>query len=168
MVLFIIVLREVLDQYIYIYVRVQHKPFLRPLKPNRTVVLKSTCAAGAGFNAAPVVINEQRVVGSRCGPFDTALRLLEGPGGIDVERYIMGETFCMFFFLAFVTFPSCSRRRANYLRSLCHFFQWTSSQDIFHGSHPTLRVCLSYSCLCVVSLTGAWKNILCFVLFLWM
>eukprot|EP00904_Undaria_pinnatifida_P013890 jgi/Undpi1/9631/HiC_scaffold_27.g12087.m1 len=59
-------------------------------RPLGTVVLKSTCAAGAGFNAAPVVINEQRVVGSRCGPFDTALRLLEGPGGIDVERYIMG------------------------------------------------------------------------------
>ena len=66
---------------------------LTRLKPNRTVVLKSTCAAGAGFNAAPVVINEQRVVGSRCGPFDTALRLLASPGGIDVERYISGDTY---------------------------------------------------------------------------
>lgn len=54
-------------------------------------MLKSTCAAGAGFNPAPVVINEQRIVGSRCGPFDAALRLLAEPGGgIDVERYVSG------------------------------------------------------------------------------
>lgn len=57
--------------------------------PSRTIVLKSTCAAGAGFNPAPVVINEQRIVGSRCGPFKAALRMLADPdGGIDVERYI--------------------------------------------------------------------------------
>lgn len=54
-------------------------------------MLKSTCAAGAGFNPAPVVINEQRVVGSRCGPFATALELLATPGSIDVERYIAGD-----------------------------------------------------------------------------
>eukprot|EP00903_Cladosiphon_okamuranus_P013371 g12461.t2 len=60
-------------------------------RPLGTVVLKSTCAAGAGFNPAPVVINEQRIVGSRCGPFDAALRLLAEPsGGIDVERYVSG------------------------------------------------------------------------------
>lgn len=55
-------------------------------------MLKSTCAAGAGFNAAPVVINEQRVVGSRCGPFETALEMLATEGGIDVERYISGDS----------------------------------------------------------------------------
>lgn len=54
-----------------------------------TVVLKSTCATGAGFNPAPVVIDEQRVVGSRCGPFEAALELLSS-GGIDVESYISG------------------------------------------------------------------------------
>eukprot|EP00752_Nemacystus_decipiens_P009774 g8729.t2 len=60
-------------------------------RPLGTVVLKSTCAAGAGFNPAPVVINEQRIVGSRCGPFEAALRLLAEPGGgIDVERYVSG------------------------------------------------------------------------------
>lgn len=54
-------------------------------------MLKSTCAAGAGFNPAPVVINEQKIVGSRCGPFEDALRLLAAPDGvIDVERYISG------------------------------------------------------------------------------
>lgn len=54
-------------------------------------MLKSTCAAGAGFNPAPVVINEQRVVGSRCGPFEAALEMLATPGGINVERYISGD-----------------------------------------------------------------------------
>lgn len=39
-------------------------------------VLKSTCAAGEQFNAAPFVIDELRVMGSRCGPIDTALDLL--------------------------------------------------------------------------------------------
>lgn len=39
-------------------------------------VLKSTCAAGDQFNAAPFVIDELRVMGSRCGPIHVALDLL--------------------------------------------------------------------------------------------
>lgn len=45
-------------------------------RPMGTLVLKSTCAAGEQFNAAPFVIDELRVVGSRCGPIDKALELL--------------------------------------------------------------------------------------------
>lgn len=46
-------------------------------RPMGTLVLKSTCAAGVEqFNAAPFVIDELRVVGSRCGPIDRALELL--------------------------------------------------------------------------------------------
>lgn len=45
-------------------------------RPMGTLVLKSTCAAGEKFNAAPFVIDELRVVGSRCGPIDKALDLL--------------------------------------------------------------------------------------------
>lgn len=45
-------------------------------RPMGTLVLKSTCAAGEKFNAAPFVIDELRVVGSRCGPIHTALDLL--------------------------------------------------------------------------------------------
>ena len=49
-------------------------------RPMGTLVLKSTCAAGTdGFNAAPLVIDELRVVGSRCGPIDRALELLAIP-----------------------------------------------------------------------------------------
>ena len=39
-------------------------------------MLKSTCAAGEQFNAAPFVIDELRVIGSRCGPIHVALDLL--------------------------------------------------------------------------------------------
>lgn len=45
-------------------------------RPMGTIVLKSTCASGDLFNAAPFVIDELRVVGSRCGPFPKALQLL--------------------------------------------------------------------------------------------
>lgn len=45
-------------------------------RPMGTVVLKSTCASGEMFNAAPFVIGELKVIGSRCGPFDKALELL--------------------------------------------------------------------------------------------
>ena len=48
-------------------------------RPMGRLVLKSTCAAGVkGFNSAPIVIDELQVVGSRCGPIDKALELLEG------------------------------------------------------------------------------------------
>mmetsp|Transcript_3834 Transcript_3834/g.5696 ORF Transcript_3834/g.5696 Transcript_3834/m.5696 type:complete len:436 (-) Transcript_3834:1070-2377(-) len=48
-------------------------------RPMGRLVLKSTCAAGVkGFNSAPIVIDELNVVGSRCGPIDRALELLEG------------------------------------------------------------------------------------------
>jgi threonine dehydrogenase-like Zn-dependent dehydrogenase len=46
-------------------------------RPMGTLVLKSTCAAGEQFNAAPFVIDELKVVGSRCGPIDKALELLD-------------------------------------------------------------------------------------------
>lgn len=40
-------------------------------------MLKSTVAQGKALNLAPVVIDEITVVGSRCGPFKDALRLLD-------------------------------------------------------------------------------------------
>src|SRR5574344_922929 len=45
-------------------------------KPRGTLVLKSTIAASKEFNLAPIVINEITVLGSRCGQFAPALRLL--------------------------------------------------------------------------------------------
>jgi alcohol dehydrogenase len=45
-------------------------------RPRGTVVLKTTTAAGAPLNLAPVVIDEINIVGSRCGPFREAVRAL--------------------------------------------------------------------------------------------
>ena len=46
-------------------------------KPRGILVLKSTVATGKELNLAPIVIDEITVLGSRCGQFPPALRLLE-------------------------------------------------------------------------------------------
>ncbi|MBI4778234.1 alcohol dehydrogenase catalytic domain-containing protein [Candidatus Desantisbacteria bacterium] len=59
----------------------------RVAKPMARIVLKSTFAEDITFNPANMVINEITLIGSRCGPFDKALRLLE-QGSIDVQGLI--------------------------------------------------------------------------------
>ena len=49
---------------------------LRLVKPRGTIVLKSTVAAQSTLHLAPIVIDEIRLQGSRCGPFVPALRAL--------------------------------------------------------------------------------------------
>jgi alcohol dehydrogenase len=46
------------------------------VRPRGTLLLKSTYHDRLVLDAAPLVVNEIRVVGSRCGPFPTALRKL--------------------------------------------------------------------------------------------
>ncbi len=46
-------------------------------KPRGVLVLKSTVATGKELNLAPIVIDEITVLGSRCGQFKPALRILE-------------------------------------------------------------------------------------------
>jgi threonine dehydrogenase-like Zn-dependent dehydrogenase len=46
------------------------------VRPRGTVILKSTAAAGAAMNLAPVVINEIAIIGSRCGRFAPAIEAL--------------------------------------------------------------------------------------------
>lgn len=46
-------------------------------KPRGVLVLKSTVASGKELNLAPIVIDEITVLGSRCGQFGPALRLLK-------------------------------------------------------------------------------------------
>ncbi|MFI3299915.1 MAG: alcohol dehydrogenase catalytic domain-containing protein [Candidatus Gastranaerophilales bacterium] len=58
-------------------------------KPRGVLVLKSTVAASKEFNLAPIVIDEITVLGSRCGQFAPALRLLE-VGKIDFTPFISG------------------------------------------------------------------------------
>ena len=63
----------------------------RALRPRGTLVLKSTYRGEITLALAPFVVDEITIVGSRCGPFAPALRLLER-GEIDplpliAERY---------------------------------------------------------------------------------
>jgi threonine dehydrogenase-like Zn-dependent dehydrogenase len=59
------------------------------VKPRGTIVLKSTAAAGASLNLAPIVINEISVVGSRCGRFAPALAAIKS-GKFDPRPLIDG------------------------------------------------------------------------------
>lgn len=49
---------------------------LRLVRPQGTLVLKSTFAGEATLNLTKLVVAEINVIGSRCGPFEPALRLL--------------------------------------------------------------------------------------------
>jgi alcohol dehydrogenase len=62
----------------------------RLLRPRGTLVLKSTWHGSQAVAWAPVVIDEIAIVGSRCGPFAPALRLLE-QRLIDVEPLLEAE-----------------------------------------------------------------------------
>ena len=47
------------------------------LRPRGRLVLKSTYRGGMTVNWSPFVVDEITIVGSRCGPFEPALRLME-------------------------------------------------------------------------------------------
>ncbi len=56
-------------------------------RPRGTVVLKSTVHGLIGIDTAPIVVNEITLIGSRCGRFEPALRLLR-TGQVLVEKLI--------------------------------------------------------------------------------
>lgn len=60
---------------------------LRLVEPRGTLVLKSTYYGTPQVDMTQVAVREIRIVGSRCGPFDAALRLLRN-GLVDVESLI--------------------------------------------------------------------------------
>jgi len=59
----------------------------RMLRPRGRLVLKSTYHGRAEVDLTSLVVDEVVLIGSRCGPFDAALRLL-GRGLIDVQSLI--------------------------------------------------------------------------------
>ncbi len=63
---------------------------LSAVRARGTVVLKSTYAGAVTLEASPVVVNELTLVGSRCGPFAPALRLL-AERRVDVEPLIQAR-----------------------------------------------------------------------------
>jgi len=62
-------------------------PFVRP---RGTLVLKTTCETRSPLNLSLAVVDEITIVGSRCGPFEPALRALE-EGKLPVEHLISGR-----------------------------------------------------------------------------
>ena len=60
---------------------------LRLVRPCGTVVLKTTVAGNHNLSLAPIVIDEIRVIGSRCGPFPPAIAAL-AEKRIDVKPLI--------------------------------------------------------------------------------
>ena len=67
----------------------------RALAARGTLVVKSTCAGAPALDLTSLVVDELTVVGSRCGPFDAALRMLES-GALDLRplvdaRYPLAE-----------------------------------------------------------------------------
>ncbi len=72
----------------------------RLVRPRGTLVLKSTFQGRVQADLSGLVVNEIRVVGSRCGPFAAALRLL-AQGLVDVAplveaRYPLSEALAAF------------------------------------------------------------------------
>ena len=57
------------------------------VRPRGTIVLKSTCAEAGELNLAPIVINEIKLLGSRCGPMGEAINALARQA-IDVQSMI--------------------------------------------------------------------------------
>ncbi len=47
------------------------------VRPRGTLVLKSTYKGGMNVNFSSIVVDEINILGSRCGPFEPALRLME-------------------------------------------------------------------------------------------
>ena len=60
------------------------------LHPRGTLVLKSTYRGEMTVNWSPFVVDEITLLGSRCGPFAPALRLLES-GQVDPTILIAGR-----------------------------------------------------------------------------
>ena len=63
------------------------------VKPCGTIVLKTTVAGPHATSLAPIVIDEVRVIGSRCGPFPKAIAALK-TRAIDV-RPLIGAVFSL-------------------------------------------------------------------------
>lgn len=57
-------------------------------RPRGTIVLKSTIAESHVVDLAPLVINEQTIVGSRCGDFEGGFRMLKRHPDMPIERLI--------------------------------------------------------------------------------
>lgn len=67
----------------------------KAIRPRGTLVMKSTYKGEMNVNFSSIVVDEITILGSRCGPFEPALRLLEkrevDPAVLIAERYKLNE-----------------------------------------------------------------------------
>jgi threonine dehydrogenase-like Zn-dependent dehydrogenase len=67
----------------------------KAIRPRGTLVLKSTYKGEMSVNFSSIVVDEINLVGSRCGPFEPALRLMESrqvdPSVLIMEQFKLGE-----------------------------------------------------------------------------
>jgi len=63
---------------------------VRMVRPRGTVFMKSTVHGSVAIDTAPIVVNEITLVGSRCGRFEPAIRLLQS-GAINVSDMVSEE-----------------------------------------------------------------------------
>jgi threonine dehydrogenase-like Zn-dependent dehydrogenase len=65
------------------------------IRPRGTLVLKSTYKGDLNINFSSIVVDEINIVGSRCGPFEPALRLMESkqvdPGVLIMDEFELGD-----------------------------------------------------------------------------
>ena len=64
---------------------------IRAVRPRGTIVLKSTYAGRLELDMSAIVVDEIQMIGSRCGPFRPALRLLES--GLIDPRDLLDRVF---------------------------------------------------------------------------
>ena len=68
----------------------------KAIRPRGTMVLKSTYKGEMNVNFSSIVVDEINIIGSRCGPFEPALRLLEkrvvDPGVLISDQYKFGDS----------------------------------------------------------------------------
>jgi threonine dehydrogenase-like Zn-dependent dehydrogenase len=67
----------------------------RAIRPRGTLVMKSTYAGEMSVDMSSIVVDEINIVGSRCGPFEPALRLMESkqvdPTILIANEFTLGE-----------------------------------------------------------------------------
>ncbi|HJS17798.1 MAG TPA: alcohol dehydrogenase catalytic domain-containing protein [Anaerolineales bacterium] len=67
----------------------------RAIRPRGTMILKSTYKGELNVNFSSIVVDEIKLLGSRCGPFEPALRLMESgqvdPTVLIAEEFKLGE-----------------------------------------------------------------------------
>jgi len=67
----------------------------KAIRPRGTLVMKSTYKGNMNVNFSSIVVNEINIIGSRCGPFEPALRLMESkqvdPTVLIDSEFVLGE-----------------------------------------------------------------------------